>query len=294
MQKIEQLRKRIRNAEELKSIVRTMKVTASVGIHQFEEAVVSLSDYYDTLELGLQVVLSKQFSEARPFLSAGQEALSGYVVIGSGQSLCGPFDETMANYVCDKVKREQRGKARFFVLGERISSYLQHEKLFIDNRFELPVSAIGISALVLKLLDGIEDWQEGWDIRSIYILHNKPLETEGYRPHIRQLLPLNRSWLERLVDKPWATNNLPQFTVGAHILFLSLVRQYLFVLLFRAIAESLAAEYKSRLLAMQQAEQKIEEQLDKLSKAYTSGRQAAITEELMDIIAGFEAIKEDI
>ncbi|GAA5520226.1 F0F1 ATP synthase subunit gamma [Aliifodinibius salicampi] len=290
MQKLEQLQRKVKNAEDLQSIVRTMKLMASVGIHQFEDAVDSLGDYYNTLERGLQVVLSKEFSEARPFLSSGNEGSAGIIVIGSSQSLCGPFDESILTYTLDKIREDEKKGAQFFVLGERLTGYFrQEEEVLISKQFILPGSAGGINGLVLDLLTGIEEWQATQDIRSIRVLHNKLTGKEGYTPRSQHLLPLNKQWLEQLIDQPWPSNNLPQYSADGHALFLSLLRQYLFVSLYRAVAESLAAEYSSRLFAMQQAEKKIDERLEKLNRAYTHERQSSITSELLDIMAGFEA-----
>jgi F-type H+-transporting ATPase subunit gamma len=73
-------------------------------------------------------------------------------------------------------------------------------------------------------------------------------------------------------------------------LFSALIRQYLFVSLFRACAESLASENASRLAAMQGAERNIEERLEELQTQFHQQRQMTITEELLDIVAGFEAL----
>ena len=72
-----------------------------------------------------------------------------------------------------------------------------------------------------------------------------------------------------------------------------LIRQYLFVSLYRAVANSLAAEYSSRLNSMQSAEQKIQDWQQKLQNEYRQQRQNAITEELLDIMAGFEVVTEN-
>ena len=69
-----------------------------------------------------------------------------------------------------------------------------------------------------------------------------------------------------------------------------MVRQYLFVSLFQACAESLASENASRIAAMQAAEKNIEERLEELQGQYNHLRQTAITEELLDVVTGFEAL----
>jgi F-type H+-transporting ATPase subunit gamma len=75
-------------------------------------------------------------------------------------------------------------------------------------------------------------------------------------------------------------------------LFSALIRQYLFVSLFRACAESLASENASRLAAMRGAERNIGERISELTNLFHQTRQMAITEELLDIAAGFEALSE--
>jgi F-type H+-transporting ATPase subunit gamma len=74
-------------------------------------------------------------------------------------------------------------------------------------------------------------------------------------------------------------------------LFAALMRQYLFVSLYRAAVESLAAENASRLAAMQGAESSVEERLETLENRYHRQRQLRITEELLDIVSGFEALR---
>ena len=74
---------------------------------------------------------------------------------------------------------------------------------------------------------------------------------------------------------------------------LAFVREYLFVSLFRACAESLASENASRLAAMQRAEKNIDELLEDLNRTFHRLRQSGIDEELFDVISGFEALTRD-
>jgi len=83
---------------------------------------------------------------------------------------------------------------------------------------------------------------------------------------------------------------VPIFRMDCNRLFSSLIREYLFVSLYRAFAESLASENASRLASMQNAEKNIEEQMQDLNVQFHRTRQMTITEELLDIVAGFEAL----
>ncbi len=291
MQKLETLQRKIKNAEDIQSIVRTMKVMAAVEINQFERSVESIGDYYHTLDLGLRVVLNEAFGEVKPFLTADEDALSGIIILGSGQALCGPFDESILTYVIENNEMAFLNRSKIFVLGERLSGYMEQEHLQVDRIFQMPGSVNGINKLILELLSAIEKWQFEETIRTVKVFYHQPVSRKGYKPVTQNLLPLNRPWLKQLVSKEWPTRHLPTYTVDSNTLFLSLLRQQLFVLLFRAVAESLTAEYSSRLSAMQRAEVKIEERLHELTREFTHERQASITGELLDIMAGFESVK---
>jgi F-type H+-transporting ATPase subunit gamma len=95
----------------------------------------------------------------------------------------------------------------------------------------------------------------------------------------------------RLRAEPWPSRVLPTFSMEPRPLFAALVRQYLFISVFRACAESLASEHASRLSSMQGAERNIDERLDDLGGRYRRQRQESITEELLDVVAGFQALK---
>ncbi|WP_415838028.1 F0F1 ATP synthase subunit gamma, partial [Polaromonas hydrogenivorans] len=106
----------------------------------------------------------------------------------------------------------------------------------------------------------------------------------------QRLLPLDETWRRELTAMAWPTRNLPEAINGAQAALPAFVREYLFVSLFRACAESLASENASRLAAMQRAEKNIEELLDDLNRSFHRLRQSGIDEELFDLVAGFEAL----
>ncbi|HAJ27932.1 MAG TPA: F0F1 ATP synthase subunit gamma, partial [Syntrophus sp. (in: bacteria)] len=105
-----------------------------------------------------------------------------------------------------------------------------------------------------------------------------------------KLLPVDRAWLMNLQRQKWESRTLPLFTMEWEDIFRSMIREYLFVSIYKAFANSLASENASRLAAMQNAEKNIEERLEELHVHFHRQRQMTITEELLDIVAGFEAM----
>ena len=126
----------------------------------------------------------------------------------------------------------------------------------------------------------------------MHLFYNEYVSGATYRPRSLKLLPVDKTWLKDLQKQKWNSRTLPLFTMDWERIFRSLIREYLFVSVYRAFANSLASENASRLAAMQNAEKNIEERLEELDVQFHRQRQMTITEELLDIVAGFEVLKE--
>ena len=287
------LRHKIASAGELEAVVRTMKAMAAASIGQYENAVRSLDEYYRTVQLGLVAC----FRQSGPALTATRTAQKeagpvGAVVFGSDQGLVGQFNEVMAEFVVNTLGNLP-GKKVIFAVGERIQSRLADTDLQPAEGFTLPNSISAITPLVGQILIEMESQREKDAITQVYLFHNRPQSGAIYTPVSQQLLPLDDLWRRDLAAIGWPTHNLPEVMNGGEQTLLALVREYLFVSLFRACAESLASENASRLAAMQRAEKNIDELLEDLNRTFHRLRQSGIDEELFDVVSGFEALTGD-
>ena len=160
-----------------------------------------------------------------------------------------------------------------------------------EAKFSLPSSVTGITAMVREIVLNLETWREQNRINRIIIIYNRIISGTTYRPTRLPIYPLNHKWLRELKQRKWSSKCVPTFTMEEDKLAAALFQQYFFVSLYRACAESLKSENTSRLAAMQTAEKNISERLGELNMQFNQQRQTTITEELLDIVAGFEALK---
>ncbi len=182
------------------------------------------------------------------------------------------------------------GKKTVWAVGERIQSRLMDTGLLAGKRFILPNSISAITPLVGQILIEMETHLEKGDISQVYLVHNRPKSGAIYAPVSQRLLPLDSVWQRDVATIRWPTENLPEVMNGGEQTLLVFVREYLFVSLFRACAESLASENAGRLAAMQRAEKNIDELLEDLNRIFHRLRQGHIDEELFDVVSGFEAL----
>lgn len=284
------LRHKITGAEDIESVVRTMKAMAASNIEQYENSVRSLNDYYRAVQLGLVACLRQDVRPATTAQNAHYEQNEiGVIVFGSDQGLVGQFNEVMVEYVVNTLA-SLPGKKTVWAVGERIQARLMETNLFPVNGFTLPNSISAITPMVGQILIEMDTRREKGEISQVYIFHNHPQAGVIYTPVSQRLLPLDDLWLRNMATLHWPTANLPEVIGGGVQTLQALIREYLFVSLFRACAESLASENASRLAAMQRAEKNIGELLEDLNRTFHRLRQSGIDEELFDVISGFEAL----
>ena len=287
MQTLESMRKRIHGAEDLYAVVRVMKALAAVSIRQYERAVESLTQYSHTIEQGLQIVLRNRPDEITPSKPLADHRW-GAIVFGSDQGMCGSFNEQVVSLALEHLDAQSTN----LVVGTRAATRLEDAGLTIDSQFAVPGSVAGITPIVHGLVVRIEELRFERGIERFFLFHNRSISGAAARAHRLQLLPVDPLWLRGLEKRNWPSQTLPTFTMNWRRLFSSLIRQHLFVTLYRAFAESLANENASRLASMQAAERNIQEHLTELTTRYHENRQQSITEELLDIVAGFEMLTE--
>ena len=287
------LSRKIGTAGDLQSVVRTMKAVAASSIGQYESAVRALDDYYRTVQLGLGACLreiERPAPSPAPAPAARRETGPiAAVVFGSDQGLVGQFNDLMADFVV-KTLNDLPGEKTVWTVGERIRSRLLETDLDLSQSFILPGSIGAITPLVGQILIGIEALREKTEATRVIVFHNSPHAGAIYSPTCQRLLPLDEVWRRKLTAMAWPTQILPEVVDDAAATLLAFVREYLFVSLFRACAESLASENASRLAAMQRAEKNIDELLEDLNRSFHRLRQSGIDEELFDVISGFEAL----
>jgi F-type H+-transporting ATPase subunit gamma len=288
------LRTRIDSATTLLSVVRTMKSMASVDIHQYERAVEALRTYVETIELGLEVVVRERPDLVETATSGASHPVAA-VVLGSDQGMCGSFNERIASHARGSLtRRDLPPETRHYVLlGHRIGFHFDDERSRIATHREMPSSIEGLPDVVRMLLRALDNLRQTRDVERVLVYYNTAREGGRIEPATLELLPVDRAFLERLASREWQSRTEPTFTMESDDLLMALIREYLYVSLVRACAESLAAENAARLSAMQSAERNISDRLDELRRAHRRARQSAITTELLDIVGGFEALSDE-
>lgn len=284
------LRQHLQTAGDLQSVVRTMKAIAASHIGHYEKSVRALADYYRTVELGLGVCFRAvvHTAETPVIASTNQIGTIGAIVFGSDQGLVGQFNQVVADHAIAALGALP-GPEECWAVGERVHARLEDAEMPLIGLFHVPNAVDGITALVGKIQISIEAKLATGEHLQLYVFHNQPTSGSLYEPVTQRLLPLDRQWQDELATVAWPSKISPEIMGDAAATLRAYIREYLFISLYRACAESLASENASRLAAMERADRNIEETLEDLRQSFNRLRQSSIDEELFDVISGYES-----
>ncbi|APW46248.1 F0F1 ATP synthase subunit gamma [Rhodoferax antarcticus] len=290
------LRRQITGADDLHAVVRTMKAVAASSIGEYERSVVALADYDRMVSLGLgECFRQAQVDPTVPperRVSAKASDPIGAIVFGSDQGLIGPFNDVIADHAASTLATLP-GRAQVWAVGERVESRLKDLRLDVRGVYDVPASVEAIALLVAQIqIDSETRLAKSGpnQLGQIHVFHNRPLAASLYEPVVQRVLPLDAAWQQSLEAEPWPGKVLPEVMDHGATTLRALIREYLFITLFRACAESLASENASRLAAMERADRNILRLLEDLQGSFHRQRQGAIDEELFDVTSGYEAL----
>ncbi len=287
MESLESLGARIATTDQIGDIVGTMKALSAVSIRQYERAAEALEHYDAVIESGLQAVMKGAAGVARSDPAQGRQAI---VIIGSDRGLCGRFNQNVVAHGLQTVDQDGNpDQTLIAAIGARASARLEFLGHAPAANFWLPGSVNGLNRSTQDLLVQLSQWQDQQNVGRIDVVFNRRETGVSARPARQRLFPIAQDFLDKLASRPWPSRGLPMSRMARGPLLSWLLRQYLFVNLYRALVESMASEHASRLAAMQAASRNIEERLSELNAAYRKKRQESITSELLDIVTGFEA-----
>lgn len=283
---LQALQERIDSATSLKSIVETMRTLAMVNIRRAEQAVAATVEYQRSVHLALHVVL-RHVWKVSPMKQKVMGEKVTFVVLASNQGLCGQFNERIVDFasnLCHDAKR-QGLVPQVISVGYRGAVRMETRGWPIIASLDAPTSVEAIAAVVRRVHLAIGDVIGRPEHERVVVVHNRLTGTSAFDPWAFDLLPFDATKWRSLPPDEVPFRTVPQAPGSVEELLGHLVPELLFIDLYRALADSFAAENAARLASMQGAADNLEDQLEQLEAAYREARQDAITHEMMDMVS---------
>jgi len=290
MPSLKDLRVRIGSVKNTQQITSTMKMVAAAKVRRARMNCEEARPFAEKLGSVL-ANLAKGVGEGGPVLLRGRDEVKTvrYVVFGSDRGLCAGFNGNLCKTVELELKAIQAAgqKLQIVCVGRKIRDILKVD--YADNIVEViedlsqDLTYTAASEIGTKQLAAFEDGT----CDEVHIAYNRFVSMMTQDPLSQQLIPFKVS---KLADKEGAIAAAIEYEPEESVILGELLPRNLNTQIFRAMLESAASEHAARMTAMDNATRNAGEMIKDLSLQYNRTRQAVITTELIEIIAGAEAV----
>jgi F-type H+-transporting ATPase subunit gamma len=282
---------RIRSVQNTQKITKAMQMVSTSKMRKTQERMRQARPYADKIRLVMSHLAQTHSSHNVPLLrSTNNSKRVGFIVISTDKGLCGGLNANILKAFFSKVQEcNQQGlDAEVVCLGSK--------GLAACNRVGLNViaSAVGlgdtprVATLLGPLTEIFQRYAEG-KLDAIYLVYSGFINTMRQEPRLETLLPIGQNVLDQVSEsKEYGWEYVYEPSPQQVLEFL--VRRYLESVVYQALSENMAAEQAARMVAMKAATDNASNAIKELRLVYNKSRQAAITTELSEIVAGAAAV----
>jgi len=283
-----EIRTKIKSVENTRKITRAMEMVAAAKMRKAQDRMRHARPYAEKIAR-----VAAHFSQAHPEYRhpfvVSRETIKrvGLIVVTTDKGLCGGLNTNALRVALNRMKQwhESKIEVDVSVIGNKGLGFMQRLGANVASQ----LTGIGDTPHMERLIGPVrvmlDAYKEG-RIDALYLVYSRFVTTMKQEPELRQLLPLSPEQAMEKADYHWDYIYEPE----ARSVVDSLMVRYIEALIFQAVAENIACEQSARMVAMKSASDNAKSVIEELKLVYNKTRQASITQELSEIVAGASAV----
>ena len=282
---IKDLDKRIRSVRNTQQITKAMKMVAAAKLRRTQDRLIAGRPYGDKLT-ELLTQLASASSIDHPFLTARELKTRLVVVVSSDKGLCGSYNHNVIRLAHKWLDDHHDAENELYIVGRKANEYYRRRPWKIVKAITDMGGLIDLPR-IMTVADELMGLYLDDEVQEIVVVHTSFVSTLSHRPKVVQILPFPKEEDEK-TSETVAKNYIyePNAEVVLHRLLPKSVR----VKVFNALANSFTSEHGARMTSMTSATDNAGELIDQLSLYRNRARQAAITQEISEIVGGADAL----
>ncbi len=286
---IREFKRRIRSVKNTQQITKAMKMVSAAKLRRAQEAAEASRPYNETLRDTLARLAAVTFDVRHPLLAKREDVKKvGYVVITADRGLCGAYNTNIIRAANAAIEEDERKVESGIVAVGRKARDFYRKRSGLDAEFINLGDNISY-ADAREIGQYIVNAYENEEVDEVYLVYARFINVLRQIPTVTQLLPIQPPEKDE-EEKDIVIDYL--YEPSADEILLALLPRYIGSQIFNALLESKASEHGARMTAMGNATENAGEIIDSLTLAMNKARQAAITDEILDIVGGAEALNK--
>ena len=283
-----EIRSKIKSVENTRKITKAMEMVAASKMRKAQERMRAARPYAE--KIGRVVAhFSQAHSEYKHPCTIARETIKrvGLVLITTDKGLCGGLNTNALRLAINKMKAWQNEgiECDVTVIGNKGFSFMQRVGANIVSH----LIGLGDTPHLEKLIGPVQVMIDAYKtsrIDALYMIYSRFINTMRQEPAFVQLLPITPDAAMEKRETYWDYIYEPE----ARVVVDALMTRYIEALIYQAVAENMACEQSARMVAMKAASDNAKNVIEELKLIYNKTRQAAITQELSEIVAGASAV----
>lgn len=287
MATLKQIRQRIRAAKNTQSITRAMKLVAAARLTKAKNKVEEARPYSEKMYEFILSVGGAGELPPHPLLTRRNEVKKvGLVLITADRGLCGSYNTNLLKAAKIWLDKQTTDKT-IVAVGKKGSQFFGKRGYEVAQTISVPTAGADLEDAV-SLTNTLSEMFTSGDVDAVYLCYSKFMSAIRQEPRIIQLLPIEPPQTDAVET---GSSKSYGFEPAPEDLLALLLPKYLLTVTYQALLESSASEHGSRMTAMSSATDNAGKMIGELTLTANRVRQAAITTEILEIVAGAEALK---
>ncbi|EPE2648647.1 F0F1 ATP synthase subunit gamma [Vibrio fluvialis] len=286
MANTKEIRTKIASVQNTQKITSAMQMVAASKMRKVQDNMQASRPYAINMRKVIGHVSSGTLEYSHPFLQEREIKRVAYIIISSDRGLCGGLNSNLFKQVLTEMQdwRAKGVEVDTTLIGSKAIGFFQSMGKSIAQ-----TSGLGDKPKLEEMLGTVnammEHYSEG-KIDRLYMVFNQFVNTMVQKPRVLQLLPFPKEDIERDQNSRWdyIYEQSPQDILN------HLIHRYVESLVYQGVVETIACEQAARMVAMKAATDNAGQLIENLQLVYNKARQAAITQELSEIVAGAQAV----
>ena len=284
-----EIKTKIASVQSTQKITKAMEMVATSKMRKTQDRMAASRPYSETIRNVISHVSKASVGYKHPFLVEREVKKIGILVISTDRGMCGGLNVNLFKTTLNQIKnwKEQNISTDLGLIGSKGISFFRSFGFNIKGQLSglgdtpAPEELIGVANTMF-------DAYRNGEIDAVYIAYNKFVNTMSQKPVVQQLVPLPEMENDHLIERQQAWDYI--YEPEPKVLLDSLLVRYLESQVYQAVVDNLASEQAARMVAMKAATDNAGNLINDLRLVYNKARQASITNELNEIVAGAAAI----
>jgi F-type H+-transporting ATPase subunit gamma len=287
-----EIRGKIKSVENTKKITKAMEMVAASKMRKAQERMRSARPYAEKIR-NIAANLGKANPEyTHPFMKTNEAKAAGFIVVTTDKGLCGGMNTNVLRLVTSQLRELQSAgvTSSAVAIGNKGLGFLNR----VGARVVSHVTQLGDTPHLDKLIGPVKVLLDAYakgEINAVYLGYTRFINTMKQEPVVEQLLPLSAAKMQAQAQASGTEHGWDYiYEPDAQTVIDDLLLRYVEALIYQAVAENMASEQSARMVAMKAATDNAGSVIGELKLVYNKTRQAAITKELSEIVAGAAAV----